>query len=46
LELEYGAVDLLAKTVNEDGLEISTESIWKPRTVDEYVQALRNQIWE
>jgi hypothetical protein len=46
LQLEEGAVQMLAKTIEEDGLEISTEGIQKPRTLDEYVQAWRNQIWE
>jgi hypothetical protein len=34
------------KTVNEDGLEISTQGIVKPWTVDKYVQAWLKQIWE
>jgi hypothetical protein len=46
LQLEEGAVQMLAKTIEEDGLEICTESMQKPRTLDEYVQAWRNQIWE
>jgi hypothetical protein len=46
LQLEEGAVQMLAKTIEEDGLEICTEGIQKPRTIDEYVQAWRNQIWE
>jgi hypothetical protein len=44
LQLEEGAVQMLAKTIEEDGLEISTEGMQKPRTLDEYVQAWRNQI--
>ena len=46
MQLEEGAVQMLAKTIQEDGLEICTEGMQKPRTVDEYVQAWRNQIWE
>jgi hypothetical protein len=44
LQLEEGAVQMLTKTIEEDGLEICTEGIQKPRTIDEYVQAWRNQI--
>ena len=33
-----------SKTIEEDGLEICTKGMHKPRTVDEYVQAWRNQI--
>ena len=43
VQLEEGAVQMLAKTIEEDGLEICTEGMQKPRTVDEYVQAWRNQ---
>jgi hypothetical protein len=46
LQLEEGAVQMLEKTIEEDGLEICTESMQKYRTIDEYVQAWRNQIWE
>jgi hypothetical protein len=46
LQLEDGAVLLFSKTVDDDGLEITTPGNLKPRTVDEYVQAWRNQIWE
>jgi hypothetical protein len=46
LQLEDGAVFLFSKTVDDDGLEITTLGNLKPRTVDEYVQAWRNQIWE
>jgi hypothetical protein len=46
LQLEEGAVQMLAKTIEEDGLEISTEGMQKPRTLDEYVQAWCNHIWE
>jgi hypothetical protein len=37
---------MLAKTIEEDGLEICTEGMQKLRIVNEYVQAWRNQIWE
>jgi hypothetical protein len=46
LQLEDGAVLFFSKTVEDDGLEITTPGNLKPRTVDEYVQAWRNQIWE
>jgi hypothetical protein len=46
LQLEEGAVQMFAKTIEEDGLEICTEGMQKHRTLDEYVQAWRNQIWE
>jgi hypothetical protein len=46
LQLEDGAVDLFSKTIKDDGLEIDMQAIEKPRTMDEYVQAWRNQIWE
>jgi hypothetical protein len=42
LQLEEGIVQLLAKTIEEDGLEICSEGVQKPRTIDEYVQAWRN----
>jgi hypothetical protein len=45
-QLEDGTVDLLAKAIEEDSFEICTEGMPKPRTVDEYVQVWRNQIWE
>ena len=44
LQLEDGIVDLLAKAIDEDGLEMCIESIQKPRTIDEYVQAWHNKI--
>jgi hypothetical protein len=46
LQLKDGAVALLSKAIEEDGLEICTEGMQKPRTIDEYVQAWRIQIWE
>jgi hypothetical protein len=46
LQLEDGAVLLFSKTVEDDGLEITTPGNLKLRMVDEYVQAWRNQIWE
>jgi hypothetical protein len=42
LQLEEGIVQMLAKTIEEDGLEICSEGVQKPRTIDEYVQAWRN----
>jgi hypothetical protein len=44
--LEEGAVDLFSKTVKEDGLEIDMEVVDKPKTIDKYVQAWHNHIWE
>ena len=44
VQLEEGIVQMLTKTIKEDGLEICTDSMHKPRTIDEYVQACRNQI--
>jgi hypothetical protein len=46
LQLEEGIVQMLAKTIEEDGLEICIEGMQMPRTIDEYVQAWHNQIWE
>jgi hypothetical protein len=46
LQLEDGAIDLFSKTIKEDGLEIDMQAIQKPRTIDKYVQAWHNQIWE
>jgi hypothetical protein len=37
---------MLSQTIEEDDLEICTEGMQKPRTVDEYVQAWLNQIWK
>jgi hypothetical protein len=46
LQLEEGAVDLFLKSIKEDGLEIDMDGVEKPRTIDVYVQAWHNQIWE
>jgi hypothetical protein len=46
LQLEDGAVDLLSKTLKKDRLEIYMQDVEKPRTINEYVQAWKNQIWE
>jgi hypothetical protein len=46
LQLEDGVVDLFSKTVKDNGLEIDMQVIEKPRTIDMYVQAWFNQIWE
>jgi hypothetical protein len=46
LQLEDGAVALLTKAIEEEGLDICTEGIQKHRTIDEYVQAWRIQIWD
>jgi hypothetical protein len=37
---------LLLKAIEEEGLEMCTEDIQKHRTVDEYIQAWRIQIWD
>ena len=44
VQLEEDAAQMLAKTIEEDDLEICTEGMQKPRTIDEYSQAWRNQI--
>jgi hypothetical protein len=44
--LEKGADDLFLKTIKEDGSEIDLEVVDKPKTIDKYVQAWHNQIWE
>jgi hypothetical protein len=46
LQLEDGAVDLFSKKVKDNGLEIDMQAVEMPRTMDEYVQSWRNQIWE
>jgi hypothetical protein len=46
LQLEEGAVDLFSKTVKDDGIEIDMQANELVRTVDRYVQAWRNQIWD
>jgi hypothetical protein len=46
LQLEESAVDQFSKTVKEDGLTIDMEVAEKPRTIDVYVQAWYNRIWE
>ena len=46
LQLEDGTVVMFLKTIDEDGLEISTPCNEKPWMVDEYKQAWSNQIWE
>jgi hypothetical protein len=42
LQLEDGVVAMFLKTVDEDGLEISSKGIQKLRTADLYIQAWRN----
>jgi hypothetical protein len=46
MQLEDGAVALLSKAIEDEGLEICTEGIQKHKTIDEYVQAWRIQIWD
>jgi hypothetical protein len=46
LQLEDGAVVLYLKTIEDDRMENITVGIQKPRTVDEFVQAWHNQIWD
>jgi hypothetical protein len=46
LQLEEGSVDLFSKSVKEDNLEIDMDVIEKSKTIDVYVQAWQNQIWE
>jgi hypothetical protein len=46
LQLEEGVVDLFSKTVKDDGLAIDLDVAQKPRSIDLYVHAWHNQIWE
>jgi hypothetical protein len=46
LQLEEGSVDLFSKSVKKDNLEIDVDVVEKPKTIDVYVQAWQNQIWE
>jgi hypothetical protein len=46
LQLEDGTVALLTKAIEEEGLDICTEGMQKHRTIDEYVEAWRIQIWD
>jgi hypothetical protein len=39
LQLQDGAVVLLTKAIEEEGLDICTEGMQKHRTIDEYVEA-------
>ena len=46
MQLEEGSVDLFAQSVKDDMLEVDMDVTEKPKTMDEYVQAWQNQIWE
>jgi hypothetical protein len=46
LQLEEGSVDLFSKSIKEDNLEINIDVVEKPKTIDVYVQAWHNQIFE
>jgi hypothetical protein len=46
LQLEEGVVDQFSKTVKEDGLTVDMEVVEKPKTIDVYVQAWYNRVWE
>jgi hypothetical protein len=46
LQLEEGSIDVFSKNVKEDNLEIDMDVVEKPKTIDVYVQAWHNQIWE
>jgi hypothetical protein len=46
LQLEEGSVDLFSKNIKEDNLEINIDVVEKPKTIDVYVQAWHNQIFE
>ena len=37
---------MFSKTIKEDSLEINMEVVDKPNTIDKYIQAWHNQIWE
>jgi hypothetical protein len=46
LQLEEFVVDLFSKTVKDDGLEIDIQVVEKSKTINDYIQAWHNQIWE
>jgi hypothetical protein len=46
LQLEEGSVDLFSKTVKDNGIEIDMQANESLKTIDRYVQAWRNQIWD
>ena len=46
LQLEEGSVDLFSQSVKEDNLEVDMDVDEKPKTIDAYVQAWQNRIWE
>jgi selenophosphate synthetase-related protein len=46
LQLEEGTIDLFLKTVKDNCLAIDLEVAPKPRTIDVYVQAWLNRVWE
>ena len=46
LQLEAGSIDLFSKSVKEENLEIDMDVVEKPKTIDMYIQAWHNQIWE
>jgi hypothetical protein len=37
LQLEEGSIDLVSKSIKEDNLEIDTNVVEKPKTIDGYV---------
>ena len=39
-------MDMFSKSVKEDGLAIDMDVVQKPRSISQYIQAWRNQIWE
>jgi hypothetical protein len=46
LQLEEGSVDLFSKTVKDNRIEIDMQANESLKTIDRYVQAWRNQIWD
>jgi hypothetical protein len=46
LQLEEGSIDLFSKSIKENNLEINIDVVEKPKTIDVYVQAWHNQIFE
>ena len=46
LQLEECSVDLFLKTIKDDGIEIDMLANDSLRTMEKYVQAWRNQIWD
>jgi hypothetical protein len=46
MQLEEGSVDLFSKTIKDDRIEIDMQANESLKTIDRYVQAWCNQIWD